>query len=176
MRFVCQGMPPNVALRRVGIPRGLFGAHCRAEPRLAAWFARVKQESRRRRQPGLLAVDEVLRELIQSPGMSARTACRQHGVDYRGFIARTKTPEIEPRYLRIRALQKDRSLEAVGAEITALGDGITKAARSDMARKVHALKKLEPRRLQERKPLSEREQRLRDARRGGVSDDVVFRF
>lgn len=165
MRLVCQGMPPKVALRRVGIPRGIFDAHCQYEPRLAAWFARVKQASRRRHQPGLLAVDEVLRELIRSPGMSARTACRQHGVDYRGFIARTKTPEIEPRYLRIRALQRDRSFEGMRAELAGLGAGITRADRSDMASRAHALKRLEPRRLWTRRPLSELQQRLRDARR-----------
>lgn len=150
MLLICQGVSPETALRRVGIPRGIFNAHLRYEPRLAAWFARVKRASRRRRQPDVFAVDEVMSELF-TPGMSARAACAKHGVNYRGFIARTKDdPELESRYLRIREMQQHCTLDDLMSEVDQLAG--TRADRSYMARKMHALKKLEPRRLWRRKP------------------------
>jgi hypothetical protein len=146
MQLICEGTSPEGALRRAKIPRHLFDAHLRYEPRLAAWFARAKRASRHRRWPGVLEMDELLSELIRTPGMSARTACQHRGINYRGFILRSKTPEWEDRFLRIKALQRDRSFGALAAELEALGDGVTRATRRSMAQRVHELKRLEPRR------------------------------
>jgi hypothetical protein len=113
----------------------------------------------------VLDMDAVLRELLHNPGTSARTACLRHGVDYAGFIARSKTPELADRYLRVKGVQIDRSFEGMRTVVASLGDGLTRAARSDMARQAHALKRLVPRRLQPRKPLDAATAALRDARR-----------
>jgi hypothetical protein len=168
MRLVCEGTSPEAALRRANIPRPVFDAHLRYEPRLAAWFARAKQVSKRRGWPALLDMDTILRTLIRSPGLSARTACREHGVDYRGFILRTQTPEYEARFLSIKSLQRDRSFGILAAELEAIGDGVTRATRRNMARRVLELKRLEPRRTWPRRqvsPVGEARQRVAMARR-----------
>lgn len=165
---ICQGLRPRAALRQVGISEHVFRAYLRYEPRLAAWYARAKQASKRRHQPSMLDMEMVLKDLLHGPGLSARTACRQHGVDYRGFVLRSQTPEWEPRFLRVKALQRDRSFGTMSAELDALGDGITRAVRSDMARRVHELRKLEPRRLWPRRqlsPVEEARKRVATARR-----------
>ena len=154
MLLICEGLRPRDALRQAGIGESVFAAHLRYEPRLAAWYARAKQASKRRHWPGLLEVEEVLRDILRNPRMSVRTACRQRGIDYRGFIQRTQTPEFESRFLRSKSLQRDRSFEAMVAELEALGDGVTRATHRSMAQRVHELQRLEPRREWPRKQLS----------------------
>jgi hypothetical protein len=150
MLLICQDVSPETALRRVGIPRDLLAACCRYEPRLKASFVSAKLAARRRNQPNVLAIDAVFNELLCNPTMSLRAACAKHGVDYRGCIARTKEPELEPRYLRVRDMQQHLALGDLISEVDQIGN--TRAVRSEMARQVHALKKLEPQRLRPRKP------------------------
>jgi hypothetical protein len=167
MRLICEGTSPEAALHQAGIGEAVFRAHLRYEPRLATWYSKAKQASKRRHQPSVLEMDTVLRELIHNPGLSARSACRQHGVSYAGFILRTQTPEFEARYLRTKSVQTDRSFESMRTEMSA--DGLTRAARSDMARQAHALKRLEPRREWPRKPLSPAAAALKEARKRVVT-------
>ena len=152
--LICQGVSPETALRRVGIPRDLLAACCRYEPRLKASFGRAKLAARRRNQPSVLAIDAVLSELLRNPTMSLRTACAKHGVDYRGCLARTKEPELEPRYLRIREMQQDLAFDDLISEVDQISN--TRAAGSHLARQINALKTLEPQRLRPRKPKTAR--------------------
>jgi hypothetical protein len=165
LRLLCQGVRLRSALRQAGASEGIFREYLRYEPRLKAWFDRTKQASKRRGWPSLLEVEEILRALIYSPGLSARGACRQHGVSYAKFLKASKLPEWEGRYLRVKALQRDRSFETMRTELMALGDGVTRTTRRNMAQRVHALKKLEPRRFWARKPPNAAAAVLRDARR-----------
>jgi hypothetical protein len=168
MRLICGGARPRVALRQASINEGVLRAYSRYEPRLAAWLARAKQVSKRRGWPSMLDMGSVLGELVRNPGLSARSACRQHDVSYTGFLARTQTPDFEPRYLRAKSLQRDRSFGAMSAELEALGDGVTRATRRSMAQRVHELKRLEPRRgwsPRQLNPVEEARQRVAAARR-----------
>jgi hypothetical protein len=165
MTRVCAGAHPKVALRQVGVRESVFRALLRHEPRLTAWFARAKTVSKRRHQPSMIDMDAVLRELIRNPDVSARTACQRHGVRYTGFLARTRTPEWEQRYIRAKDLQRDQAFAAMDAEVTALGAGVTRATRQGVAQRIHALRRLEPRRFWPRKPLNTAAATLRDARR-----------
>jgi hypothetical protein len=150
MLLIRQGVSPETALRRVGIRRDLLAACCRYEPRLKASFVSAKLAARRRNRPNVLAIDSVLYELLRNPTMSLRTACAKHGVDYRGCLASTKEPELEPRYLRVRDMQQHLALDDLISEVDQISN--TRAAGSYLARRINALKTLEPQRLRPRKP------------------------
>jgi hypothetical protein len=164
MSAVCQGHGRAAALRQAGISQGVFAAYLRYEPRLSAWYARAKQVSKRRGWPGPVEMESVLSALVRTPGLSARTACRQHDIDYRSFILRTQTPEFESRFLSVKSLQRDRSFGVMSAELYALGDGVSRATKRDLAQRVHALEKLEPRRGRPRKQLNP----IQEARRRAI--------
>jgi hypothetical protein len=167
MRLICSGVTTSVALKQCGIRRFLFDAHLRHEPKLAKRYAAAKAAGKRKNWPEEL-IDKVLREI--SDGASAAQALRKHkpgltDTERKSFHALTQRDKaLEQRYLFAAEWRRDRAFEDMRSELDEIGDGITRGTKREMNRRIHALRKLEPRRLRARKPVSERHQRLREAR------------
>jgi hypothetical protein len=161
-------MLTNNALKRTGIRGFLFAAHLRHEPRLAKRYEAAKAAGKRKNWPKHL-IDEVLSEI--SDGASTAQALRRHkpgltDSERKSFYALTQRDKaLEERYLFAAEWRKDRALEDMRSEVDALGDGITRATRRDINRRMNRLNHLRPVRLRPRKQLSPLEARLKEARR-----------
>jgi hypothetical protein len=106
----------------------------------------------------------VLREIVRTPGMSAREACKLHNVRYSNFLTATARPEWEPFYLRAKRLQRGQSFAALDEQILD-APKLTRVFKRGINQTVNRLRRLEPRRLWPKKQLTQQQQLLRDARR-----------
>jgi hypothetical protein len=162
-----QSVTVNEARRKLRVPQWLVSWVIRREPRLATWYRRAVPIGQRAPcRPSIIQMSAILATLVKNPGMSARTACKLHGVrSYYSFLDQTLRPEWESRYLRAKSLQRVRSFEGLGEQI----DGapkLTQRFRRGINQQVDRLTRLEPRRLWSKKPRTELQEARRRARRG----------
>jgi hypothetical protein len=172
LRLVGTGTKVEIAFKQVGRGRKVLRRYFRENPvRHEHWLHVVKEGIFRRRWPSVLEMDAILTTLIRNPGMSARTACAQHGFTgktaYDRFIKRTRAEPWQARYLRVKRLQRGRSFEALEERVDT-APKLTRPVRREINQTVNRLRHLEPRRLWPKKQLSAAEAALRPARRSAA--------
>ena len=151
LQLVLTGALVERALRQIKRTWRTVALFLRGTPaRQIQWDCAVTEGGRRRRGwPSESKMNKVLDTLVGNPGMSARTACAKQGLRgrsaYQSFIKMTQLPEWEDAYLRAKQVQRDRSLEELGANFEA--SEMTRDAIRTLNKTTHALKRLEPRRL-----------------------------
>lgn len=148
LHSVATGTPASRALRAARISARPFYRFVNANPARMEQWRRCVLESGRQSWPRPLEMQSILNCILHNPGMSARSVAAQHGfagpAAYRRFLARTRSPDYEHRYLSSKRLQHFQSLDAMTARIDAAP---TRATRSSINRETNWLRKLEPRRL-----------------------------